>query len=126
MKPTQRLKISLSKPLQNLLERLADQSDLSRRLQGLEKRLEQLERRPSAVNEAAAGLNGESATALFFTDADEPPSLSDLQQARYEAWQSHFLQHPEQVEAGRTVHEMAALRAATQSPMDDSSIDQQP
>ena len=40
MKQTQKLKISLSKRLQKLLERLADQNHLARRLQDLEQRLE--------------------------------------------------------------------------------------
>ena len=126
MKQTQKLKISLSERLQKLLERLADQNDLARRLQDLEQRLEHLERRPSAANGAAGDLNTEIETGLFFTDADDPPGLSDQQQARYEAWHSHFLQHPEEIEAGRTLHEMAALRASTQSPMGNGSIDQQP
>ena len=47
------------------------------------------------------------------------------QQDSYQAWERHYNLHPEELEPGRTVHEMAALKAATQSPISRAGIDQQ-
>jgi len=112
----QRIKISLAKPLQNLLQQLADQEGgLERRLLELETRLQRLEqsRLMATANETSG--NDSLDAGIFFTDADDPPALSHQQQASYTAWHDHFKLHPEEIEPGRTAHEMAALRAATQT-----------
>ena len=111
----QRIKITLAKPLQNLLEQLADQSALEQKLREMETRLKRLERSrfTATANEIAAHDSIDAG--IFFTDADGPPTLSDHQQASYTAWHDHFNLHPEEIEPGRTAHEMAALRAATQT-----------
>ena len=112
----QRMKISLAKPLQNLLQQLAEQEGgLERRLLELETRLKRLEqsRLMATANETSG--NDSLDAGIFFTDADDPPTLSHQQQASYTAWHDHFNLHPEEIEPGRTAHEMAALRAATQT-----------
>ena len=120
----QRIKISLDKPLRALLDQLAGQKELEQRLHEVETRVKRLEQRGRATNQTGAIDTLDAG--IFFTDADDPPALSDQQQASYEAWHDHFNLHPEEIEPGRTVHEMAALRASTPLPTTTGGIDQKP
>ena len=122
----QRIKISLDKPLRALLAQMAGQKELEQRLDDVETRLKHLERRGLASAANQTGAIDTLDAGIFFTDADDPPALSDQQQARYEAWHDHFNLHPEEIEPGRTVHEMAALRASTPLPTTTGGIDQKP
>ncbi len=122
----QRIKISLAKPLQDLLEQLVDQGGLEQKLHEMEARLKRLERSRLTANANDTAQNDGLDAGIFFTDADDPPALSHQQQASYAAWSEHFTLHPEEIEPGRTIHEMAALRAATQTPNGGSTIDPEP
>lgn len=125
----QQVELVLSKPLKKLLRQWLEprQSRLDKRLEALEQRLERLERQrssPQSGSDDSATLD----VGIFLTDADaddERPGLSRNQQDSYQAWERHYNLHPEDLEPGRTVHEMAALKAATQSPISRTGIDQQ-
>ena len=116
---TQRIKISLTKPLKALLNQWAHHDRLEQRVAQLEKRLEQLERNQVGTDPVASmdlgaidhnGIDYEGIDpGIFWTDADEPPALNQQQRSSYEAWQTHYSLHPDEIEPGRTVHEMAAL-----------------
>ena len=138
---TQRIKISLTKPLKALLNQRARHDRLEQRVEQLEKRLEQLERKQigtdpvasmdhDAIDHDAIDHNGIDHDGIdpgiFWTDADEPPALNPQQRSSYEAWQTHYSLHPDEIEPGRTAHEMAALQAATQKPIERRAIDQEP
>lgn len=123
---TQRIRISLAKPLQKLLSQQDHQDRLEKRIEELERRLNRLERRRHGMSAAPTVEQESLETGIFFTDADEAPPLKPQQQTSYEAWQEYFSLHPDEIEPGRTAHEMAALRAATQSPIRSGTIDQQP
>ena len=119
---TQRIKISLTKPLKSLLNQRANQDRLEKRMEELERRLEQLERDHTTTTPAASAID----PGIFWTDADEPPALKQQQRSSYEAWQAHYNLHPDEIEPGRTAHEMAALQAAIQKPIRGRGIDQEP
>ena len=128
---TQRIKISLTKPLKALLNQRARHDRLEQRVEQLEKRLEQLERKQIGTDPVASmdhdaidhdGID----PGIFWTDADEPPALNPQQRSSYEAWQTHYSLHPDEIEPGRTAHEMAALQAATRKPIERRAIDQEP
>ena len=133
---TQRIKISLTKPLKALLNQRARHDRLEQRLEQLEKRLEQLERNQIGTLPVASkdhdgidhnGIDYDGIDpGIFWTDADEPPALNPQQRSSYEAWQTHYSLHPDEIEPGRTAHEMAALQAATQKPIERRAIDQEP
>ena len=122
----QRIKISLDKPLRALLAQMAGQKELEQRLDDVETRLKRLERRGLASAANQTGAIDTLDAGIFFTDADDPPALSDQQQASYEAWHDHFKLHPEEIEPGRTLHEMAALRASIPLPTTTEEIDLEP
>ena len=128
---TQRIKISLTKPLKALLNQRAHHDRLEQRVAQLEKRLEQLERNQigtdpvASMDHDAIGYEGID-PGIFWTDADEPPALNQQQRSSYEAWQTHYSLHPDEIEPGRTAHEMAALQAATRKPIERRAIDQEP
>ena len=128
---TQRIKISLTKPLKALLNQRARHDRLEQRVEQLEKRLEQLERNQIGTLPVASkdhnGIDYDGIDpGIFWTDADEPPALNQQQRSSYEAWQTHYSLHPDEIEPGRTAHEMAALQAATQKPIERRAIDQEP
>lgn len=133
---TQRIKISLTKPLKALLNQRARHDRLEQRVEQLEKRLEQLERNQIGTDPVASkdhdgidhnGIDCDGIDpGIFWTDADEPPTLNQQQRSSYEAWQTHYSLHPDEIEPGRTAHEMAALQAATQKPIERRAIDQEP
>ena len=123
---TQRIKISLTKPLKSLLHQRANQDRLEKRMEELERRLEQLERDHTTTTPAASMDPEAIDPGIFWTDADEPPALKQQQRSSYEAWQAHYNLHPDEIEPGRTAHEMAALQAATQKPIRGRGIDQEP
>ena len=128
---TQRIKISLTKPLKALLNQRARHDRLEHRVGQLEKRLEQLERNQIGTDPVASkdhdGIDYEGIDpGIFWTDADEPPALNPQQRSSYEAWQTHYSLHPDEIEPGRTAHEMAALQAATRKPIERRAIDQEP
>ena len=128
---TQRIKISLTKPLKALLNQRASHDRLEQRVEQLEKRLEQLERNQIGTLPVASkdhdGIDYDGIDpGIFWTDADEPPALNQQQRSSYEAWQTHYSLHPDEIEPGRTAHEMAALQAATQKPIERRAIDQEP
>ena len=114
---SQRIKLSLTKPLQRLLDQRDQQERLQQRVAELEQRLDRLEHRGMSVHPAPSTASTTNDAGIFFTDADEPPAMNDRQRTSYEAWHQHFTHHPDEIEPGRTAHEMAALRAATQSPI---------
>lgn len=123
----QQVELGLSKPLRKLLRRWLEpyQSSLEQRLAAVEQRLEQLEQQSPSTPQRSDRSTDQD-TGIFFTDADdELPALGRRQQDSYQAWKQHYELHPEDVEPGRTVHEMAALRATTQSPISRTGIDQQ-
>ena len=128
---TQRIKISLTKPLKALLNQRAHHDRLEQRVAQLEKRLEQLERNQIGTDPVASmdhdAINHDAIDpGIFWTDADEPPALNQQQRSSYEAWQTHYSLHPDEIEPGRTAHEMAALQAATRKPIKRRAIDQEP
>ena len=123
---TQRIKISLTKPLKALLNQRAHHDRLEQRVAQLEKRLEQLERNQIGTDPVATMDHDAIDPGIFWTDADEPPTLNQQQRSSYEAWQTHYSLHPDEIEPGRTAHEMAALQAATQKPIERRAIDQEP
>jgi len=138
---TQRIKISLTKPLKALLNQRARHDRLEQRVEQLEKRLEQLERKQIGTDPVASmdhdaidhngidhnGIDHDGIDpGIFWTDADEPPALNPQQRSSYEAWQTHYSLHPDEIEPGRTAHEMAALQAATRKPIERRAIDQEP
>ena len=128
---TQRIKISLTKPMKALLNQRARHDRLEQRVEQLEKRLEQLERNQIGTLPVASkdhdGIDHDAIDpGIFWTDADEPPALNPQQRSSYEAWQTHYSLHPDEIEPGRTAHEMAALQAATQKPIERRAIDQEP
>ena len=123
---TQRIKISLTKPLKALLNQRAHHDRLEQRVAQLEKRLEQLERNQIGTAPVASMDHDAIDPGIFWTDADEPPALNQQQRSSYEAWQTHYSLHPEEIEPGRTAHEMAALQAATRKPIERRAIDQEP
>ena len=123
---TQRIKISLTKPLKALLNQRAHHDRLEQRVAQLEKRLEQLERNQIGTDPVASMDLGAIDPGIFWTDADEPPALNQQQRSSYEAWQTHYSLHPDEIEPGRTAHEMAALQAATRKPIERRAIDQEP
>ena len=123
---TQRIKISLTKPLKALLNQRARHDRLEQRVEQLEKRLEQLERNQIGTDPVASMEHDGIDPGIFWTDADEPPALNQQQRSSYEAWQTHYSLHPDEIEPGRTAHEMAALQAATRKPIERRSIDQEP
>lgn len=123
---TQRIKISLTKPLKALLNQRAHHDRLEQRVAQLEKRLEQLERNQIGTDPVASMDHDAIDPGIFWTDADEPPALNQQQRSSYEAWQTHYSLHPDEIEPGRTAHEMAALQAATQKPIERRAIDQEP
>ena len=123
---TQRIKISLTKPLKALLNQRAHHDRLEQRVAQLEKRLEQLERNQIGTDPVATMDHDAIDPGIFWTDADEPPALNQQQRSSYEAWQTHYSLHPDEIEPGRTAHEMAALQAATQKPIERQAIDQEP
>ena len=93
---TQRIKISLTKPLKSLLNQRANQDRLEKRMEELERRLEQLERDHTTTTPAASAID----PGIFWTDADEPPALKQQQRSSYEAWQAHYNLHPDEIEPG--------------------------
>ena len=127
-----RIPAALSKRLKRTLRALARQEDIRDRLDALERRVEQLERQdrlPTAINAPTEPIgSGHHAMdpGIFFNDADDIPPATKAQQDLYEAWRSHFERNPGKIEAGKTAHEMAALKAATRSPIGTAGIDQQP
>jgi len=123
---TQRIKISLTKPLKALLNQRARHDRLEQRVEQLEKRLEQLERKQIGTDPVASMDHDAIDPGIFWTDADEPPALNPQQRSSYEAWQTHYSLHPDEIEPGRTAHEMAALQAATRKPIERRAIDQEP
>ena len=123
---TQRIKISLTKPLKALLNQRARHDRLEQRVEQLEKRLEQLERKQIGTDPVASMDHDAIDPGIFWTDADEPPTLNPQQRSSYEAWQTHYSLHPDEIEPGRTAHEMAALQAATRKPIERRAIDQEP
>lgn len=123
---TQRIKISLTKPLKALLNQRARHDRLEQRVEQLEKRLEQLERHQIGTDPVASMDHDAIDPGIFWTDADEPPDLNPQQRSSYEAWQTHYSLHPDEIEPGRTAHEMAALQAATRKPIERRAIDQEP
>ena len=128
---TQRIKISLTKSLKALLNQRARHDRLEQRVEQLEKRLEQLERKQIGTDPVASmdhdGIDHNGIDpGIFWTDADEPPALNPQQRSSYEAWQTHYSLHPDEIEPGRTAHEMAALQAATRKPIERRAIDQEP
>lgn len=123
---TQRIKISLTKPLKALLNQRARHDRLEQRVEQLEKRLEQLERNQIGTLPVASKDHDGIDPGIFWTDADEPPALNPQQRSSYEAWQTHYSLHPDEIEPGRTAHEMAALQAATRKPIERRAIDQEP
>ena len=123
---TQRIKISLTKPLKALLNQRAHHDRLEQRVAQLEKRLEQLERNQIGTDPVATMDHDAIDPGIFWTDADEPPALNQQQRSSYEAWQTHYSLHPDEIEPGRTAHEMAALQAATRKPIERRAIDQEP
>ena len=123
---TQRIKISLTKPLKALLNQRARHDRLEQRVEQLEKRLEQLERKQIGTDPVASMDHDAIDPGIFWTDADEPPALNQQQRSSYEAWQTHYSLHPDEIEPGRTAHEMAALQAATRKPIERRAIDQKP
>ena len=123
---TQRIKISLTKPLKALLNQRARHDRLEQRVEQLEKRLEQLERKQIGTDPVASMDHDAIDPGIFWTDADEPPALNQQQRSSYEAWQTHYGLHPDEIEPGRTAHEMAALQAATRKPIKRQAIDQEP
>ena len=123
---TQRIKISLTKPLKALLNQRARHDRLEQRVAQLEKRLEQLERNQIGTDPVASMDHEAIDPGIFWTDADEPPVLNQQQRSSYEAWQTHYSLHPDEIEPGRTAHEMAALQAATRKPIERRAIDQEP
>lgn len=123
---TQRIKISLTKPLKALLNQRARHDRLEQRVEQLEKRLKQLERKQIGTDPVASMDHDAIDPGIFWTDADEPPALNPQQRSSYEAWQTHYSLHPDEIEPGRTAHEMAALQAATRKPIERRAIDQEP
>ena len=123
---TQRIKISLTKPLKALLNQQARHDRLEQRVEQLEKRLKQLERKQIGTDPVASMDHDGIDPGIFWTDADEPPALNPQQRSSYEAWQTHYSLHPDEIEPGRTAHEMAALQAATRKPIKRRAIDQEP
>ena len=128
---TQRIKISLTKSLKALLNQRARHDRLEQRVEQLEKRLEQLERKQIGTDPVASmdhdAIDDDGIDpGIFWTDADEPPALNPQQRSSYEAWQTHYSLHPDEIEPGRTAHEMAALQAATRKPIERRAIDQEP
>ena len=127
-----RLPAALSKRLKRTLRALARQEKMRDRLEALERRVEQLERQDrlqAAISTPAEPIGSAHPTidpGIFFSDADDIPTASKAQQDLYEAWRSHFEQNPGEIEADKTAHEMAALKAATRSPIGTAGIDQQP
>ena len=109
-----------------LLNQRARHDRLEHRVGQLEKRLEQLERNQIGTDPVASKDHDGIDPGIFWTDADEPPALNQQQRSSYEAWQTHYSLHPDEIEPGRTAHEMAALQAATQKPIEWRAIDQEP
>ena len=126
------LPAALSKRLKRTLRALARQEAMRERLDALERRVEQLERQDrlqaaiSTPKEPISSAHPTIDPGIFFSDADDIPPAAKAQQDLYEAWRSHFKRNPNEIEAGKTVHEMAALKAATRSPIGTAGIDQQP
>ena len=127
-----RLPEALNKRLKRTLRALAKQENLRHRLDALEKRVEQLERQnrlPAAISaptQPTSSAHQAIDPVIFFSDADDIPPASKAQHDLYEAWRNHFELNPDEIEAGKTAHEMAALKAATRSPIGLAGIDQQP
>ena len=127
-----RLPAALSKRLKRTLRALARQETMRERLDALERRVEQLERQDrlqaaiSTPKEPISSAHPTIDPGIFFSDADDIPPAAKAQQDLYEAWRSHFERNPGEIEADKTAHEMAALKAATRSPIGTAGIDQQP
>ena len=125
------LPAALSKRLKRTLRALARQEAMRERLDALERRVEQLERQnrlQAAISTPKEPISSAHPTidpGIFFSDADEIPPAAKAQQDLYEAWRSHFERNPGEIEADKTAHEMAALKAATRSPIGLAGIDQQ-
>ena len=126
-----RLPAALSKRLKRTLRALARQDTMRERLDALERRVEQPERQDrlqaaiSTPTEPIGSAHPAIDPGIFFSDADDIPPASKAQHDLYEAWRSHFERNPGEIEAGKTAHEMAALKAATRSPIGLAGIDQQ-
>ena len=126
------LPAALSKRLKRTLRSLAGQQTMRERLDALERRVEQLERQDrlqAAISTPKEPISSARPTidpGIFFSDADDIPPAAQAQQDLYEAWRSHFERNPGEIEADKTAHEMAALKAATRSPIGLAGIDQQP
>ena len=125
------LPAALSKRLKRTLRALTRQEAMRERLDALERRVEQLERQDrlqaaiSTPKELISSAHPTIDPGIFFSDADDIPPASKAQQDLYQAWRSHFERNPVEIEAGKTAHEMAALKAATRSPIGLAGIDQQ-
>jgi len=126
------LNVALPKPLKQALRRYARDHGITlstaviqavkqitaepstNRIETIAARLSQLEARVDALSGAPPSTEEDldreihDQADLFLMDAEE----QDRRSQAYQHWLNHFTLHPEELEPGRSAHEMAALKAS--------------